>query len=95
MTEPVDIGDRVILASARDRSPDVLGTVIERDPHQDRDVLVRVLHGDGVARWRRRESLRALGHRMAVADLAADLELMGLSTAHLRPTTPTQETDRG
>lgn len=76
-----DIGDRVILASAEGRGRDVLGTVIERDPHQDRDVLVRVLHEDGVARWRRRDSLRVLGHRMPVADLAADLELMGLSGA--------------
>jgi hypothetical protein len=93
VAEPmVDIGDRVILAAARERSPDALGTVIERDPHQDRDVLVRVLHGDGVARWRRRDSLRALGHRMPVADLAADLELMGLSTAHLHPTDTTEET---
>lgn len=76
---PIDVGDRVILASAMTRDRDVLGTVIERDPHPDRDLLVRVLHEDGVARWHRRDSLRALGHRMSAEDLAADLAAMGLT----------------
>lgn len=71
----IGLGDRVILAAAADRAPDALGTVIERDPHPDRDTLVRVAHDDGIRRWRRRDSLRALGHRMAAADLAADLQL--------------------
>lgn len=88
----IDIGDRVILASAKDRDQDALGTVIKRDPYPDRDVLVRVLHDDGVPRWRRRDSLRALGYRMSAEDLAADLELMGLDApespqdARSRPT---------
>lgn len=74
----VDIGDRVIVAAATGRGADVLGTVIERDPHSDRDVLVRVFHEDGIARWHRRDSLRALGYRTSPSDLAADLELMGV-----------------
>lgn len=75
----IDLGDRVILASAKDRGPDVLGTVVQRDPYYPgRDVLVRVLHEDGVLRWRRRDRLRALGVRMSADDLAADLALMGL-----------------
>lgn len=75
----LDIGDRVILAAAKDRSRTVLGTVIDRDPHPDRDVLVRVLHEDGIPRWRRRDSLRWLGCRMSADALAADLKLMGLA----------------
>jgi hypothetical protein len=72
-------GDRVILASATYRAPDVLGTVIEGDPHRDRDVMARVLHDDGITRWHRRDSLRALGYRMTDDDLAADLALRGIS----------------
>jgi hypothetical protein len=68
-----DIGDRVILADVQDRSQAVLGTVIDCDPYRDRGTIVEVLHEDGTRRWRRRPELRRLGHRMARADLAADL----------------------
>jgi hypothetical protein len=74
----IDVGDRVIVAGAGDRGRDVLGTVIERDPYPERDSRVLVLHEDGEARWRSRDSLRALGRRMALADLASDLRLMGI-----------------
>lgn len=72
----IDVGDRVILAEASSRAPNVLGTVIERDPYPDRGVVVCVLHEDGRRRWRRLEQLRRLhAPRMDPADLAADLVL--------------------
>jgi hypothetical protein len=77
----VDIGSRVILADAQDRAPASLGTVIDRDPHKDRDTIVEVLHDDKVRRWRQRSNLRCLGERTRSethADLAADLvDLLG------------------
>lgn len=83
----IDIGDRVIVAAAGDRGSDVLGTVIERDPYADRDALVMVLHDDGMARWRRRDALRALGHRMPTDALAADLQLLAAASTD-RPDQP-------
>lgn len=80
---PADLGDRVILATAfelGERAPDALGTVIERDPYPDRDVMVRVFHDDKVARWHRRDSLRTLGWRMNPDALAADLRMLGFAT---------------
>lgn len=74
----IDLGDRVILAAATDRRPDALGTVVARDPYYPgRDVVMGVLHEDHVLRWRRRDALRPLGHRMSADDLVADLKLMG------------------
>lgn len=88
----IDIGDRVILAAAKDRSSDALGTVIARDPYPDRDVLVQVLHEDGVVRCRHRDALRALdGPRTPFADLVADLQGMGL--AHLAQATTEEKND--
>jgi hypothetical protein len=74
----IDLGDRVILAEAGDRRGDVLGTVIDRDPYPERGTRVLVFHDDGIARWRDRDSLRSLGRRMALADLASDLQLLGI-----------------
>lgn len=75
----LEAGDRVIVASATGRSRDVLGTVIETDPYEDRDLLVRVLFEDESIRWRRRDELRGLGHRTPPDALASDLALMGIA----------------
>jgi len=77
--ELTDVGDRVIVASATDRGPNVLGIVIARDSRRDGGVLLAVLHENGRIRWHQRDALRRLGsHRMLAEDLAADLEMMGL-----------------
>jgi hypothetical protein len=93
LAEP-EVGCRVILADAGGRARDVLGTVIDHDPHRDSDLLVEVLHDDGVRRWRRRDDLRVLGKPMAPAHLAADLrDLLGeQAPSWAIPWAPSEET---
>lgn len=55
MVNTIQVGDRVIRASATRRSPDVLGTVLE-----EADSLVRVGFESGWSRWVHRSLLRRL-----------------------------------
>jgi hypothetical protein len=52
----ISIGHRVIRASARHRTSDVLGTVLERS-----DRLLRIGFEDGRAAWVHRSLLKRLG----------------------------------
>lgn len=56
MAEAIEVGDRVIRASARSRSADVLGTVLEQA-----DSMLRVGFENRRARWVHRSLLRRLG----------------------------------